>query len=253
MEAAYVSALRGHRVTLCERGPELGGNLLLASLPPGRVRLRKIVEFLRSELEILGVRVLLNAEAKPETVREKKPDVVLLATGSEAMVPDIPGVEGPNVFLATDVLRNKAWPGKYVVVIGGGLLGLETADFLREQGKAVTIVERLAEVGVDPRVEGIFKRYLLGRLTKAAESVLILTTSEVTEIGSDFVRIKQPSGEKLLTGVDTVVVATGLKPFLPLSPEDFDSAVEVHVLGDAISPRTVFEAIHSAAEITYAL
>ncbi len=253
MEAAYVASLRGHRVSVYERTSELGGNLLLASLPPHRGRLRRIVEFLRSEIERAGVQVFLNVEAKAETIREMNPDVILLATGSDAMVPDIPGVQGANVHLATDVLKGRTEPGKYVVVIGGGLLGLETADYLREKGKAVTVVERLPEVAMDSHVESVFKRYLLARLTRSAESVLILPSTEVTQIGPDHVRIRQASGERVLAGIDTVVLAAGLRPFLPMRPEQFRPKAEVHILGDALRPQTLFEAIHSAAEVAYGL
>jgi 2,4-dienoyl-CoA reductase-like NADH-dependent reductase (Old Yellow Enzyme family)/thioredoxin reductase len=253
MEAAYIAALRGHQVTLFEQGTALGGNLLIACLPPGRGRLAKIVGFLKAELDRLGVRVLTGVRADAPCLKGEDPDVVLLATGSEPFVPEIPGIRGPNVHYATDVLRGTAEVGFYVVVIGGGLIGLETADYLRERGKAVTVIEKLPEVAADPRVEGIFKRYLVGRLSRTTESVLLLTSTEVREIGPGFVRIRQPPGEKVLSGVDSVVLATGLKALLPLNPEDLGPGTEVHVIGDAVTPRTLFEAVHTAAQAAYGL
>jgi hypothetical protein len=115
------------------------------------------------------------------------------------------------------------------------------------------VVERLPEVAMDSRVEAIFKRYLLARLTKTTESVLILPSTEVTQIGPDHVRIRQVSGERVLAGIDTVVLAAGLRPFLPMRPEQFGPKAEVHILGDALRPQTLFEAIHSAAEVAYGL
>jgi 2-enoate reductase len=130
----------------------------------------------------LGVKVILGTQPTAEEIRGTRPDFVLLATGSEPILPDIPGLDGPNVHLAERVLRGQADVGKNVVVIGGGLVGLETADYLREQGKAVTIIDKLPQIASDPRVEAIFKRYLLGRLTSTSEQVLVLKSTEVKEL-----------------------------------------------------------------------
>jgi pyruvate/2-oxoglutarate dehydrogenase complex dihydrolipoamide dehydrogenase (E3) component len=186
-------------------------------------------------------------------IKELKPHVVLLATGAEPILPDIPGIDGSNVHLATRVLRGKADVGKYVVVLGGGLVGLETADYLREQGKAVIIVEKLSQVGTDPKVEAVFQKFLLGRLNKTDVPVLILTSTEVKHIGPDYVKIEGASGEKNLPGIDSVVVATGFKPCIPIEPDELGPGCEVHVIGDAAKPQTLFEAIHSAAHIAYTI
>jgi 2,4-dienoyl-CoA reductase-like NADH-dependent reductase (Old Yellow Enzyme family)/thioredoxin reductase len=253
MEAAYVASLRGHQVSLYEQSDELGGNLLLASLPPRRGRLRSIIEFLKAELERLGVKIFTKVQATTELIKQLKADVVLIATGSEPLLPDIPGKELPNVFFANEVLRGKIDVGKYVVVVGGGLVGLETADYLREQGKAVTIVEQLPSIGTDPLVETNFRRYLLSRLTRTDETVLVMTSTKVTEIGHDYVKVMCNSIEKLLPGVDSVVIAVGSKPFIPINPTQLRPECEVHIIGDAIKPQTLFEAVHSAAEVAYSI
>jgi 2,4-dienoyl-CoA reductase-like NADH-dependent reductase (Old Yellow Enzyme family)/thioredoxin reductase len=253
MEAAYVSAMRGHTVTLYERTGTLGGNLLLASVPPKRERLGQAVRFLEKELERLAVDIHLNTEVTLEQARSFRADVIFVATGTRAAMPDIPGIKGPNVHAATDVLRGEADVGRYVVVIGGGLVGLETADYLRERGKAVTIIEKLPEVAADPNVEPLFKRYLLSRLGKTGETVLILTGADVLEIGPDFVRIDLKGAEKRLPGVDAVVVAAGFTPAVPFDSKELGDTCEVHVVGDAVNPRTLFEAVHSAAEIAFSI
>lgn len=140
-----------------------------------------------------------------------------------------------------------------MAVLGGGLVGLETADFLRAQGKAVTILEKLPEVASYRRVEGIFRAYLLNRLSRTDESVLILTSSNVSEIGPDYVIIEQNGNERKLSGIDSVVLATGFRPTLPFEPDIISPDCEVHVIGDAREPRTIFEAIHSAAKVAYGL
>ena len=253
LAAACISAERGHHVSLYEQTAQLGGNLLLAAIPPGRARMLRIIDFFKNEIGRLGVDVILNAQVSPEMIKKQKPDAVFLATGAEPILPDIPGIEGSNVHLATEVLKGEADVGKYVVVLGGGLVGLETADHLREQGKAVIIVEKLPEVGTDPRVEAIFQKFLLTRLTRTDEPVLIMTSTEVKEIGPDHVKVRNVAGEKILPGIDSVVVATGFRSCIPIELDALTPECEVHVVGDAAKPQTLFEAIHSAAQIAYAI
>jgi len=253
MEAASIAAQRGHQVSLYEKSHALGGNVLLASIPPKRERLKTIIEFLETELRRLGVEIFLNVEATWEMIKQRKADVILFATGSEPVVPNIPGMELPNVYFARDVLNGRADLGKIVIVIGGGLVGLETADYLREKGKAVTIVEQLPSVGAIPLVEVNFRKHLLNRLRKSDEKILIMTSTEVKEIGRNYVRVVNNSVEKLLPGIDSVVIAAGLKPFIPIEPEYLRPEHEVHRIGDSIKPQTIFEAIHSAAEVAYSL
>ena len=253
LEAACVSAKRGHHVSLYEQTGQLGGNLLLAGVPPRRTRMLQVIDFLKNEIGMLGVDIILNAQVSPQMIKEQNPDVVLLATGAKSVLPDIPGIDGPNVHPATKILSGDADVGKYVVVLGGGLVGLETADYLREQGKAVIVVEKLPEVGADPKVEAIFQKFLVGRLTKTDEPILIMTSTEVEHIGPDHVRVKNASGEKILPGIDSVVVATGFKAYTPIKPDDLGPHCQVHIIGDAVKPQTLFEAIHSAAHIAYAL
>ena len=253
MVAACISAEKGHHVSLYEQTAHLGGNLLLAAIPPGRKRMLRIINFFKNELGRLGVDIILNAQVSPELIKEQKPDAVFLATGAEPVEPDIPGIDGPNVNLATEVLRGEADVGKYVVVLGGGLVGLETADYLREQGRAVIIVEKLPAVGTDTKVEAIFQKYLIERLTRTDEPVLIMTSTEVKEIGPDYVKIRNAAGKKILPGIDSVVVAAGFRSCIPIELDALTPYCKVHVIGDAAKPQTLFEAIHSAAQIAYAI
>jgi len=251
MTAACISAERGHQVYLYEKTDQLGGNLLLASVPPGRTRMMRIIDFFKDEIDRLAVEVTLNTEISLEMIHRQEPDVVFIATGAEPILPDIPGIDGPNVHLATEVLKGEIDVGRYIVVLGGGLVGLETADTLREQGKAVIIVEQRPSVGTDTKVEAIFQKFLLTRLTRTDASVLIMTGTEVKEIGIGHVKVTNAAGEKMLPGIDSVVVATGYKSSVPI---DLDALTQcdVRVIGDAVQPQTLFEAIHSAARIAYA-
>jgi len=253
MAAACISAERGHQVSLIESSGQLGGNLLLAAIPPGRSRMLRIIDFFKDELARLGVDVTLNTPISPEMIRKQSPEVIFVATGAQPLVPDIPGIGGTNVHLATEVLKGESDVGKYVVVLGGGLVGLETADTLRERGKAVIIVEQRPQVGAGAQVEANFQKFLLRRLARTDQPVLIMTSTEVKEIGPDHVTVKSAAGEKTLPGIDSVVIAAGFKSSIPVSLNAMPPGCDVHVIGDADQPRTLFEAIHSAAQIAYAM
>ena len=252
MAAACISAQRGHQVILYEKTDRLGGNLLLAAVPPGRARMMRIVDYFKDAIDRLRIEVSLNEEISSEMIQKQAPDIVFIATGAEPILPDIPGIDGPNVYLATEVLKGKIHVGRYVVVLGGGLVGLETADTLRDQGKAVIIVEQRPTIGTDTQVEAIFQKFLLARLTKTDASILVLTETEVKEIGPDHVKVTTAAGEKVLPAIDSVVVAAGFKSRVPMG---LDALIQcdVHMIGDAVQPQTLFEAIHSAARIAYTI
>lgn len=146
MECARVCAIRGHDVTIYEKDKELGGQALLAAKPPKRQDFGVFTDYLKRELDKLKVEIVLNTELTPEMVKKAKSDVVVVATGA---VPVIPGIEGvwspsgdlaPNVTTAFEVLREEVKVGEKVVVIGHDTWALETAEFLAEQGKDVTVV-----------------------------------------------------------------------------------------------------------------
>jgi len=120
MESARTLALRGHHVTLFEKAEKLGGQLNLAAIPPGRGEFASAVNYLKNAVKKAGVKIELGKEAGAEFIKKENPDAVVLAAGSKAIRPDIPGIDGKNVVSASDVLLGKAEIGENVVVIGGG-------------------------------------------------------------------------------------------------------------------------------------
>ena len=111
MEAARVAAARGHRVTLIEKAEKLGGQLLLAAAPPHKSGLERLTEYLRTQMDRLGVKVQLGREATPATIEEAKPDVLILATGAIPAIPPIPGADKTIVVTAGKILEGKTPPG----------------------------------------------------------------------------------------------------------------------------------------------
>ncbi|MFH0844269.1 MAG: FAD-dependent oxidoreductase, partial [Pseudomonadota bacterium] len=148
MEAALVSAKRGHDVSLYEKSSNLGGAYLLAAVPPGKGDISSFIAWQKNQLEKLGVTVHLNREVHDGVVDREDPDVVITATGGDPLVPDIPGIDKPNVISAYDVLSGRAAVGDRVIVVGGGLVGSEVADYLSSHNKAVIIIEMLSEIAI---------------------------------------------------------------------------------------------------------
>jgi len=245
MEAARVTSLRGHNVTIYEKGESLGGQLVPASAPQFKHAIKDLVEYLKNQVVKLGVKIELGREATPALIKELKPDVVILAMGASPIIPEIPGVKGGNVATASEILLGKKEAGEKVVVVGGGEVGSELAWFLAEQGKRVTIVEMLYGVAVDVNMFSRF--YLLDKLAELGIEILINTTAkEITDKGVVAVDI---NGNKQVIEADTVVLAVGYRSNNELGEKLRGEIPEVYTIGDCVKPGKIMEAIHGGSRI----
>lgn len=238
MEAARVAALRGHRVTLCERGEELGGQLRVACLPRYKDELGCLIESMATQVRKAGVEVRLNSEVTLKAVEKENPDVVILATGAIPAIPDVPGVKQDNVVTAVDVLTRRKDVGETALVIGGGMVGCETAEFLAALGKEVTIVEMLPRIGSD--YGATYRHVVLRRLRKAG--ITMETNVMVEEITDRGVKAKRDGIPKFFPG-DTVVLAVGFKPNKELGEKLNGKVPALYSIGDCVEPRRIREAI----------
>lgn len=241
MEAARVAVLRNHKVTLWEKENTLGGNLIPAAAHRAKGDYRRLNNFLSGQIKKLGVMIELGKEASAEMVLEAKPDGVIIATGSTILVPDIPGVQKENVVKAVDVLLGKVETGDSVVVAGGGLIGCETALYLAEKGKKVTVVEVLDRLMRRDVVPGSNRHYIMKMLTEA--KVKIFAGAKVTEITDKGIKIDDGDGKQSTLEADTVVLALGMKPRNGLLEALNDRVPEVYAIGDCVEPRKVKDAI----------
>jgi len=247
LEAARVAALRGHQVTLYEKEDKLGGQFTLAAIPPTKQEFAKAIQYLSIQVKKAGARVEMGKEATPQLVNELKPDVVIVATGGSPLIPtDIPGIDRPIVVTAHDVLWGKSTTGDKVVIIGGGEVGCETADYVGERGaRQITIVEMLEDVALDMLPWS--KEFLMERLN--GYGVNILTSAKVKEVLDDGVAFSRNGKEESIRGVNNVILAMGVKPVDDLSDKIKGTVAEVHVIGDAKAPRKAIDAIHEAYEL----
>lgn len=245
MEAARVAALRGHQVTLYERQPQLGGQFRLASIPPQKQELVLAIKYQSRSLANAGVEVILNTEMASSIVEEMKPDAIIVATGGAPRALDVPGATGANVVTAWDVLAGKAITGKKVVVVGGGVTGCETAEFIAQYGKEVTIVEMLPEVASD----GVMGRKTLLAQRLSELGVKIMTSATLRLITADGVVVTRNGEEEVLRGLDTIVLAVGVAPARDLAEQLKERVAELYVIGDAENPASALEAFAAGAEV----
>lgn len=240
LEATMVAALRGHEVTLYERQAQLGGQMNVAAVPPHKEEINDLVAYLVNHVEKSGAVIETGKEVDIKTILKMKPDAVIVATGSEPIIPRIPGVDQKKVVTGHQVLEGSATVGNKVVVIGGGLVGCETAEYLADQGKQVTVVEMLDDVAAD--VGALTRALLMNRI--AEKKITVVTKSKVSEITAGGVVIEKEGATKEITGVDTVVLTVGSKSRNDLSESIENEGIPVYAIGDCVKPRKIFEAIH---------
>ncbi len=239
MEAAIVAAQRGHKVEIFEKNSRLGGQWVLAAIPPTKEELGSFTVWQVNQLNKLGVIVHLNTELTLDMIRDSQPDSVIIATGASPFVPNIPGKDLNHVLTANDILQGSAQAGKRVVVIGGGLVGSETAAHLANHGHDVSIIEMNSDIFVG--TPSATKQYLMKDLQH--HNVAILTNTQVKEIHNDAVVVENDGQLQTLAAIDNVVMAIGSRP-VSFSVEDLEQHVsEIVTIGDAQKVRKAMEAV----------
>ncbi|MDR1574154.1 MAG: FAD-dependent oxidoreductase, partial [Clostridiales Family XIII bacterium] len=247
MEAARAAKGKGHAVTLFESGPALGGQFVIASYPPFKGDFAPYPAWLAAQLEKAGVELRPNTELTPEIVADEKPDKVIIATGARPVTRPHKGIERANVVRAEDVLCGKVDTGMRVLVVGGGMIGSETAAFLGTMCKeSVVLTTRQTDIGGD--MEGGIRDDLKDVLNRHFVKVFTQTSlREVTENGAVLVskRCGPKDGEIVAEDwfcpCDTVVTAFGTESHDPLS-EKLKGKCDTVVAGDALAARKALEA-----------
>jgi 2,4-dienoyl-CoA reductase (NADPH2) len=264
MEAARVSALRGHDVILYEKSCKLGGLLPLAATVKGTQPedLPSLIRYLEGQIKKLGVQIECGKTVDASTVEKIKPDVVFVATGGIPTIPEIQGINGRNVvnggtlhrmlkiflkFLGPKRLRQLSalyLPlGRRVAIIGGAIQGCELAEFLTKRGRKVTIVEKADILGEG--MTNIMREHLMMWFERKGVT-MITGVREYAEITDRGLTVIVSDGSRLAIEVDTVV------PALPLAPDTTQAenlkgmVAEVYAIGDCILPAQIADAIGSA-------
>ncbi len=244
MKAAQISALRGHRVTLFEKEKELGGRFLLAAIPPKKEVLKEFVTYLINQLKKLPITIHLNKNFDPNVFKKEKPDVLILATGAKPFFPPIDGIKEVHSLSVEEVLSHPEKVGQKVLIVGGGGIGSEVADFLSEIGKEVTLVEMREGIALD--LVSHLQYFLNQRLRE--KGVHILISTKAIRFEKDGLWVEDPQGKRKLEGFDSIVIALGSIPNNELFEELKGEVSEVYIVGDAYKPREVMEALLEGEE-----
>jgi 2,4-dienoyl-CoA reductase-like NADH-dependent reductase (Old Yellow Enzyme family)/thioredoxin reductase len=246
IEAACIAASRGHEVTLLEKIAKLGGNIVIAAVPPFKNDMKRFVTYLCKRLEALPVDIRLETEATPEYVKALNPDVVIVAVGAESHPLDVAG--SIRAVSAADVLTGKA-VGNSVLIAGGGLIGCETALYLARQSKKVTVIEMTDQPAAD--LNPINRGLLLELLLK--EGVEIKTGTKVVAVLEDGVAVTGKDGAEVKLSADSTVLALGMKARTGVVEAFQGLAPEVYAIGDCVSPRKLINAMHEAFNLAVEL
>jgi len=269
MSAALSAHEIGHQVTLYEKDDQLGGQLYLASAPPGREEFAELAKDLEHQIALTSIKVVLNQRVDEALIETENPDAVILASGAVPIALPIKGADLPHVVQAWDILQNKVATGRHVVIIGGGAVGVETALFLAEKGtlsaeavkfllvnraedpetlyelatrgtKDIVVVEMIDKMGKD-----IGKTTRWGILQDLSrKGIETKTTTKALEITENSVRVEM-DGKIEEIPADSVVLAVGATSHNPLQEILDQKSIPCTVVGDADMVGLAFDAVHS--------
>ena len=238
MQAATTAAERGHHVMLCEKTDRLGGALNSVKGASFKEDLFRFISAKAVLMEKEGVDVRKNTEVTPKLVEQLNPDVLIVAVGAEPIIPPLPGIDGSNVIIANDLPDKYDKAGQEIVVLGGGLVGCETALHLARNGKDVTVVEMTDRVCPDANPR--YRPLLMDQLDKYVNCRTGMRGIRITEEG---IVCSDKGGNEVLFKADTVICAVGQRPLRGLAESLSDSASEVIEIGDCIKAGNVTEAV----------
>lgn len=243
LTAALTAKEAGHNVIVYEKDSHAGGQFYLASIPPCKGEIADYITWQTTQCDKQGIEIKYNTEATVELMKEVKPDVIIMATGAIPSKLPIPGIDHANVCTANDILVGKVFPGFNCVVIGGGQVGAETANYLGQQLKNVTILEMANDIAVD---EALAPRWALLKMLENRK-VAVKTGAKVKEIKDGSV-VYECNGEHEIAA-DTVVIAVGSKPNNVLKDGLIEAGFDVRTIGDANTIGIVLNATEEGFEV----
>ncbi len=243
MQAAIIADQRGHEVELWEQN-QLGGQARLASKAPFKEEVSEVLRYLKYCIDNSSVNLSAEYQARADEIISLNPDVVIVATGSREVGLDIAEIDSEMVVFAREIYEQKYELGKRIVIIGGGDIGCETADWLAKPDRQVSIVEILPQLL--SKMKKIPRGRLLSRLSE--KEVKIFTETQVTSIEKNRVNMVRKNGEKFIIEADKVIVAIQAKPEDSLLHQLKDKVKNVIAVGDAKMPGNIGSALRSATE-----
>jgi 2,4-dienoyl-CoA reductase-like NADH-dependent reductase (Old Yellow Enzyme family)/thioredoxin reductase len=245
LECAHSLQERGHEVLLFEKSEVLGGRLRAAAIPPHKEEIGEFLRFLVTRAKREKLPVFLNQGVNRSIVEDLRPDVLVLATGGKPILPSIPGLKPDCCYSAEEALTREI-AGDRILILGGGLVGCEVAEYLASKGKKISIVEKLPDLGVD--LEPLTRKLLLRRILE--RKPVIRTSTEIVRIEEGTALLRHEAGEERSVAFDALVFAMGFSPDHDLLNSIGPlSSADIHLIGDCLMPRGIFEAIHEGSRV----
>lgn len=249
MEAAYVAKKRGHEVVLCEKSGELGGLLRLAAVPIAKQELCKVIKFMARRLEHEGIEVRMNCEVTPEMLANEFKDYEVICSTGAVPKEIAPFKVFKQTMTADDVLSGKEYPGRKIVILGGGSVGCETADYLAPlindlfpANRDITVIEMTSSLM--PGEGGAAKSQLTQRLMR--KGVKIELNAQVTKVDETTITYEKDGKEYQITDADTLVFAVG---YAPNKVENEAVEDRIHFIGDCNQVGNLKDAIQAANQL----
>ncbi len=251
LAVARMAALHGHKVTIVEENSQVGGMARLASLPPGRSEIMELVAYYLRELNRLSVEIRLNTQLNRELIAVIKPDVGIITTGSLPEIPQIAGLfdTGMALHAMTDVLQSNSTPGHRVVVLGGNMAAVQVADFLAEKGREVFVLHRGDHFAEQMAPND--RTYLMDRMKRPG--VQLFKGVRIKEFLENGMRFLWKGHVEQLEMITDIILSEGMRSNRRAAEVFEEADIEVHIIGDAKAPRTIFDALAEADELGRAL
>lgn len=251
MEAAFVAAKRGHHVVLADKQDDLGGTVRIAAVPIAKQDLTQLIKYQAHKLEQAGVEVLLNTEITLEVIKEQYADYeIILCGGSTPIVPSFM-TEFKDYMTADDVLYGRKFPGRKIVIIGGGSVGCETADYLAPilndrfpRNREIILIEMAHEIMANESGPG--RSLLVQRMM--GKGIQIICDAKVEEVSNDTIQYSKDGVDYQITDADTLVLAMGYRPNVTLQEQLTDAGISYAVLGDCKKLGNIKDAISEGYE-----
>ncbi|WP_206812709.1 NAD(P)/FAD-dependent oxidoreductase [Paradesulfitobacterium ferrireducens] len=249
MEFARIAKQKGHEVAIFERNSNVGGNAAIAAVPKFKQDVKNLIAWYKHQIQSLNIDLRLSQDARLGDIQRLEPDILVLATGSEHFIPKIQKINSRKVVTASDVLTGKAKAKGKVAIIGGGLVGVETALYLAKEEpgsiQGITILEMMEEIAFD--VVSVNKLEIKRQIKE--EDIKIITSAKVTSITESGLEYSDEDQKTIAVDADAIILAVGFVAREGLAADFRDAAPAVYVIGDSKKPGKIIDAINEAAEL----
>lgn len=252
MEAAYIAKKRGHHVVLCEKEESLGGLMKIAAVPIAKQDLTKVIQYMSKKLEKIQVEIRLNCTITKELLTKEFTDYeVIAATGASPIVIE-PFTAFKQWMTADDILAGKSFPGRKVVILGGGSVGCETADYLAPlvhdlfpRNREITVLEMAK--GIMLNESGPGRSLLVQRMMK--KGIEIICNAKVEKVETETIYYTKEGKEFCISDADTLVFAAGYRNDSAMEDLLKECGMTYHMIGDAKKTGTIKDAVSEGYQI----